>query len=403
MAALLTCDISGRNFKRKDALVEHLEDCQRMGVEVVPPDVNHSEAEFSVRDGKIHFGLAAIKGCGDTAADAIVGARKRRGSFRDLFDFCERVDAAACNHSCIETLIKAGAFDSLGKRRAQLHAVLDRAMQAGAAVLADRRSGQKSLFADLSDSAAADSGHVLPDVPEWSERERLLMEKEVLGFYLSSHPLAEHEATLARYCSHAIADIPALPDREEVVLGGMLSAITFRHVKNARPNAPTKYANFDLEDKSGILRCIVWPDAFAECGHLVQPDAILVVRGTIDRRGGGDEANLIVSELIPLSELESRYTTGIVIRFDETRQSADKLSSVREIIRGYPGPCEVRLVICLQDGSRVHLKLNNVHVEVTAELRDRLDQLLGPGNIRLITAKPAANGKHGGNGKYRRK
>ena len=403
MAALLTCDISGRNFKRKDSLVEHLEDCQRMGITVVPPDVNTSEIEFAVGDGKIYFGMAAVKGCGGSAAEAILNARKKKGRFTSIFDFCERVDPSACNHSCIETLIKAGAYDSLGARRSQLTAVLDRAMQAGASVIADRRSGQKSLFGDMVESSPHESLQSLPDIPEWNEREKLLMEKEVLGFYLSSHPLAEHEKTLARFCTHTTVDIDPVPDREEVILGGMLSAITFRHTKNSRPGAPTKYANFDLEDKAGIMRCIVWPDTFVEYGHLVTPDAILVVRGAIDRRGGGDEANLIVNELIPLGELESRYTTGIIIRVEEPAQGADKLSSVREIVRGYPGPCELRLVLCLRDGSRVHMKVNNFRVEVTPELRERLDDLLGPGSVRLMTTKPAANGKHGGNGKHRRK
>lgn len=398
MAALLSCDIAGRNFKRKDSLVEHLEDCQRMGITVVPPDINASDVEFAVRDGRIHFGLAAVKACGGSAAEAIVAARNKQGPFHSIFEFCERVDPAACNHSCIETLIKAGALDSLGARRSQLLAVLDRAMQSGAAVLADRRSGQKSLFGDFDEPAAQDAGRALPDIPELNERERLLMEKEVLGFYLSSHPLAEHEQTLARYCTHTTAHLAGLPDREEVIVGGMLSAVTFRHVKNARPGAPTKYGNFDLEDKAGIVRCIVWPDCFVEYGHLVQGDSILVVRGNIDRRGGGDEPNLIVSELMPLDELESRYTTGIVVRIDEPSHGPEKLAKVREIVRGYPGKCELRLLLCLRDGGRVHLKAHGMHVEVTSELRDRIDELLGPGNLRLITTKPAtkpaSNGKH---------
>ena len=117
MAALLSGDIPGRNFVRKDALVEHMEDSTRMNITVVPPDVNSSHVDFAVADGRIHFGLAAIKGCGGSAAEAIVRERDRGGPFRDLFDFCERVDATACNHATIETLIKAGAFDSFGARR----------------------------------------------------------------------------------------------------------------------------------------------------------------------------------------------------------------------------------------------------------------------------------------------
>ncbi len=146
MAALLSGDIDARNFKKKDSLVEHLEDCRRMEIEVVPPDVNRSEGDFTVADGKIHVGMCAIKGCGHAAAAALVAARKAGGPFADLFDFCERVDPSGVGRATVETLIKAGAFDSFGARRSQNWAVLERALQAGAALHEDRRSGQKGLF-----------------------------------------------------------------------------------------------------------------------------------------------------------------------------------------------------------------------------------------------------------------
>ena len=126
MAALLSSDISGRNFKRKDALVEHMEDCDRMEIEVVPPSVNHSAADFSVADGNIHFALSAIKGCGGSTAVSIETERKKNGPFKDIFDFCERVDPAACNKSAIETLIKAGAMDGFEAHRSQLTAVIEK-------------------------------------------------------------------------------------------------------------------------------------------------------------------------------------------------------------------------------------------------------------------------------------
>ncbi len=318
MAALLSGDIPARNFKRKDSLVEHLEDCQRMNIEVVPPDVNSSFVDFAVRDGKILFGLSAVKGCGGDASAAIVAAREAEGPFRDLFDFCERVEVSGCNKSTIETLIKAGAFDSLGARRSQLAAVVERALQAGASMAADRRAGQQSLFGMEEDDEAGDVAAALPDVPEWHERERLLMEKEVLGFYLSSHPLAEHATTLRTYCSHKTTELTEIRDRTEVLVGGMLSSIKTSHVRKVRENNPhTKYAMFDLEDLEGTVRCIVWPEEYAEFGELVSADAILVVRATVDRRGGGDEVNLIINELIPLADLDSRYTRGVVIRIDE--------------------------------------------------------------------------------------
>src|SRR6185436_14259310 len=139
MAALLSGDIPGRNFQKKDALVEHLEDCDRMEIEVVPPYVNSSEVDFSVADGKIFFGLAAIKGCGGSAGEAIASARKSSGPFRDLYDFCERVDSTGASRATIESLIKCGAFDTFRVKRAQLDAIIDRAVQSGASLAADRK------------------------------------------------------------------------------------------------------------------------------------------------------------------------------------------------------------------------------------------------------------------------
>ena len=388
MAALLSGDIPSRNFKKKDPLVDHMEDSDRMGIEIVAPNINSSNVEFSVADGKIHFALSAIKGCGGSAAEAIVAAREQDGPFKDLFDFCERVDPSACNRSAIETLIKAGAFDEFGARRAQLMSVLERAIQSGAAALADRKSGQKSLFGDMEEASDEEEVSVqLPDVPEWEERERLLMEKEVLGFYLSSHPLEEFKGRFETFCSHSTADIGNLPDRTEITMGGMISAIKLAHVRKARPGSnATKYANFDLEDMHGAIRCIVWPNDYQQFAESIVADAVLVARGVIDRRGGADEANLIINELIPIEELDARYTRGVLVRVHESAHGEKGLRQVREILRGYPGNCEVQLLLFLDNGSRVQLRSENLRVELSPEMRSRIDDLLGPGNFRLLTA-----------------
>ena len=317
-----------------------------------------------------------------------------------MFDFCERVDPSSCNRSTIETLIKAGAFDALGAKRSQWMAVLDRAIQSGSSALADRKSGQKSLFDALDEDDAQQAPVSLPDMPEWEEREKLLMEKEVLGYYLSSHPLEEHRQTLQTYCSHTTQDLAGLPDRMEVILGGMLSAIKPAHVRNPRPGNPTKYANFDLEDMAGTIRCILWPEQYAEFGELVVPDAILVARGSLDRRGGGDEANLIVDELIPLDKLDSRYTRGVLVRIDEDTHGDGSLEKLREILRGYPGSCDFHLLLRLSDGTSVSLKSEQMKVEVNPEMRSRLDDLLGPGHVKLLTAtRGGRNGNGRGNGR----
>jgi DNA polymerase-3 subunit alpha len=390
MAALLSGDISKRNFKTKDQLVEHLEDCQRMNIEVVPASVQTSEADFAVAEGKIFFALSAVKGCGGAAADAIVAARKKEGPFKDIFDFSERVDPQQCGRAAIETLIKAGAFDWTGAKRAQLYSVVEKAIQSGAAAQADRKAGQKSLFGVFEDDAASKPAVKLPAMPEWEERELLANEREVLGYYQTSHPLKQHEKVLAGYCSHRTSNLSGLPDRAEVIMGGMIGALKYSHTKNPKPGAPSKYVMFDLEDTDGVIRCILWPNDYVNFGELVQAEAVMVARGQLDRRGG-DEANLIVNELIPLDELGSRYTTGCIIRLEEGTHGLDTLPALREIVRGYPGARELRFAIQLADGSRVLLKTNKVQVDITTELQARVDDLLGPGYFQRITSAPQAN------------
>lgn len=400
MAALLSGDIQGRNFKKKDSLVEHLEDCRRMQIEVVPPDVNRSHGDFTVADGKIMFGLSAIKGCGGQAADVIRAERDANGPFRDLFDFCERCDPSGVNRTAIESLIKAGAFDSCGGRRSQWMAVLDKALQSGASALADRKSGQRGLFDDGDEGPATPASASLADVPEWPERERLAAEKEVLGFYLSSHPLAEYQSTFDTYCTHNTTTAATLPHKTEVLLGGMLSAIKFAHSKNPKPGAPSKYAMFDLEDMSGMIRSIVWPSDFANIGQHVQADAVLAVRGTIDKRPGSEEANFIVNEFIPLADLKARYTKGVAVRIDDREHDEKTLDNLREIVRGYPGNCELQLVFMLSDGSKVYCKCDKLRVELTDEMRGRVEALVGPENFKTFAsapaARPAANGRANG-------
>jgi DNA polymerase-3 subunit alpha len=394
MAALLSSDIPGRNFKRKDSLVEHLEDCQRMNITVEPPDVNASDVDFSVAEGKIRFGLSAIKGCGGAASLAIVQERKTRGAFRSIFDFCERLDPGAVNRTAIESLVKAGAFDTLGARRSQVFAAVDRALQSGAAAASDRRSGQRGLFDDADEPAETDAT-LLPELPEWDEKEKLAREKEVLGFYLTSHPLSEHLGTLSAYCSHTTEAAAKLEHRTEVMLGGLVSAIAVKHSKRADPGRPTRYAMFDLEDTEGAIRCICWPEQFVIYEDVIKPDAIVVARGAVDKRPGSEEVNLIVNEIIPLADLSARYTRGVLIRIDEGHHGPQKLQQLHEILRGYPGKAELQLMICLADGSKVSCKCSDLSLTINAEMRTRVDELLGQGNFRLITAAPSVGAKNG--------
>ncbi len=403
MAALLTGDIPGRNFTSKDSLVEHLEDCQRMKVEVVPPCINHSQVDFLVADGRIHFAMSAIKGCGVGAAEAIANERISNGPYRSLFDLCERVESSKCGRSSMETLIKAGAMDCWGAHRAQLLAVLDRAILAGAAILKDKLSGQKSLFGDDDEGDSPVRATLgLPDVPPMDEREKLVAEKEVLGYYLTSHPLAAYETRLLRYCSHKTSSLAGLKDRDRVSVGGMLSSIKQTHVKNPREaNLPTKYAMFDLEDVEGAIRCVMWPQEFAKFGQFVVPDGVVVLQGRLEFRGG-DEANLIVDKVIPLDQLSESMAHGIKVQIDQNRHGVSGLKNAYEILRGYPGNRELKLELVLADGMLVELKSNR-RIEVNEQLCGRLRDLLGASQVEMLVDEKSLSAKAGPAPKWQRK
>jgi DNA polymerase-3 subunit alpha len=394
MAALLTGDIPNRNFKRKDGLVEHLEDCQRMNIPVESPNVNTCRSDFSVADGKIFFGLSAIKGCGGSAAEAIAAQRMKNGIFRDIFDFCERVDVSQCGRAAIEALIRGGGMDCFGARRSQLMAVVEKALQGGASKLKDRKSGQMSLFDDF-EEVIEDTKIVLPDIPELPEKELLSMEKEVLGYYLTAHPLSAFEKSLKAFCSHTSSTIKLCKNRDEVLMGGMISSIKIAHTKNPKPGQSSKYANFDLEDMDGFVRSICWPDGMEKFGDMIQPDAVVLVRGKVDKRGE-DEVNFIVDEMIPIAEADTKFTTGIHIMYDQEKHKPELINKIREVLRGYPGPRDVLFAIRLETGETVHVKSSKQRVEINPELRGRLDDLLGEDSHKLLMTKPKM--KSGGNG-----
>jgi len=386
MAALLSGDITGRNFKKKDSLVEHVEDCRRMGIEVACPDVNASTADFGVADGRILFGLAAVKGCGEQAAAAIAAERAARGPYRDLHDFCGRLDPSVVNRTAIENLAKAGGLDGLGGHRGALLAGVEKAMAAGAAQLADRRSGQKSLFAALEEpqAAATDPGAAgLPDVPALSDLEMRSNEKEVLGYYIHSHPLAEFQGLIEAIGTHGTIDLGGTKAKEAVVVGGLVSAVKLSNTKQARPGSThTRYAMFDLEDMDGLVRSICWPEDYARIGELLQPDAVVLIGGSIDRRAGSEETNLIVNDVVPIAEAWNLQPRGVTVRLDESLHDRATLDRLAELLRRHPGKVPLRLVLDLADGSRVFLDVDRDRVRWGPELHRDLLALLGPSCVR---------------------
>ena len=323
MAALLTYESVST-----DKVVEYVDACHHVlkpdgtrGIDVQPPDVNKSEIGFTVvfdegeprtpSAGHIRFGMSAVKGVGEKAIRAILAEREKDGPFESLFDFCERVPLSAVNKTCIEALVKCGAFDSIHgreQRAAMLDAVAS-AIQMGQKAAADRASGQMSIFgmpeaAEADDSAVAEVP--LPEVAPWSTPELLQNEKDVLGFYVSDHPLHAHKQVIDKLSSCTVVQASQLPADTQVVLGGMLSRVRPTVVKNGR-SAGSKMAMITLEDaKSNKLDGVIFADAYATQHFHLELDKVVFLKGKIDRRR--EEPNLVVDEVIPVEEARSRLT-----------------------------------------------------------------------------------------------
>jgi DNA polymerase-3 subunit alpha len=396
MAALLSSDIPGRNFNQKDRMVEHLEDCRRMEVTVRPPDVNVGEREFTVVDGEIAFALTAIKGVGAPVVLEIMHARDDGGPFADLFDFCERVDLKLVSNAQVETLIKSGAMDSLpGTRKWKLDQ-LEKAIQGGAQMQDDRRRGQRNFLLDMDEPAEQQTAALPPEnYGDLPENERLRFEKELLGFYSSSHPLARHADALKTYASHTVAAVAELPAGADVLIGGIFGAIKYSNTRNSR-SGNTRFAMFDLEDLTGAIRCILWPDDFVKQSALVAADAVCLVRGQVDR--SREEPNLIVSELIPIERAPEVLSRGVVIRLRGGVHSEQDVENVAEVLRSQPGPCTVYFdVHCPAappqgpHARRVLLKSATERVAASPALLAQLERLLGPDHVRFLNGN--ANGR----------
>ena len=389
MAALLSGDITGRNFKKKDSLVEHIEDCRRMGITVAPPDVNTSQADFSVADGRILFGLSAIKGCGVQASEAIAAEREKAGPYRDLHDFCGRLDPSVVNKTAIENLAKAGALDLLGGHRGQLLAGAERAMAAGASQLADRKSGQKSLFDAFDEpSAAVEAAPAgLPEVPPLSDLEMRSNEKEVLGYYVHSHPLAEFQPLLEAICTHGTASLGGVAAKGDVVIGGLVAALKLSNTKQPRQGSThTRYGMFDLEDMDGLVRSICWPEDFARLGEFIQPDAVILVAGSIYRRAGSEETNLIVNEALPVAAAWQLPAKSVTLKITEGLHDRETLDRLAAVVAAHPGKVPLRLVLDTADGMRVMMEADRHSVAWSQGLHAAVVDLLGPGCVRAAVS-----------------
>jgi DNA polymerase-3 subunit alpha len=392
MAAVLSSEMDGA--EREKFFVEHIDDCRRMGLEVLPPDVNAGRAGFAVGEGKqIHFGLLAIKGVGLKAIEAMVAAREKHGSFSSLTDLFERVPAGVVSSGCAEALIKAGAFDGLGGHRSQWLAVLPRAIKDGQAAQESRRRGQVDMFGLFEPETSNGNGHAngngktavasLPLVPEMPDAERLAEEKKVLGFYMTSHPLARHDAMLKALATHRVEELATVGEKSEVVLGGMITGVQVKNTKNSRSGL-TRMGKMTFEDLSGSVPAMLWPEEFAKNESLIKDDTICFVKGTLNR--SRDPAELVISRIIPLEKGPAELSRGVVVRVSKGVTQPTDLERLLRLVRNYPGNLDFYFeVIGIEKIRRAIYKAGaSFKIRHDDRLIQDLETHLGVGNVRLL-------------------
>ncbi len=360
LAALLTA-----TKRDKDRTAIYLSECRQLGIEVLVPDVNESDMDFTVTDGRIRFGLSAVRNVGEGVVDKIIEAREE-GPFPSFFDFLDRVDTAVLNKRTVESLIKAGAFDATGVSRRGLTLVYEQALDA---VLERRRNeemGQFSLFAG-DETGRSETTIDIPDLA-WPSKTQLGFEKEMLGLYVSDHPLLGVGAALAASTSCRIADLVELTDRSSLAIGGIVGGITRRWTKNGDP-----MLFFQLEDLEGSVECIAFPKTVHEFGAVIVEDAVVVVSGYLDHRG--EDVKVVTREI---KELEVRDESVVRLSVAAARLSPEVVTSLKGILSNHPGTAPVYLHMTDNGDTKV-LRLSDEHkVEPRSALFAELKELLGP-------------------------
>ncbi|MCV2393409.1 DNA polymerase III subunit alpha [Actinotalea sp. M2MS4P-6] len=368
MAGLLT---SVRDDKDKSAL--YLAECRRMGITVLPPDVNSSSANFTAVRADIRFGLTAVRNVGANVVEEIVRARETKGRFTSFQDFLDKVPAVVCNKRTIESLVKAGAFDSLGHRRRSLMLVHEQAVDSVIGVKRKEAEGQFDLFADL--GATPDEGFSVsvPDVPEWDKKQLLAFEREMLGLYVSDHPLSGLEHVLAQAADCSLAALHADETRAEnstVTVCGLVTNLQRRMSKNGNP-----WASLSLEDLDGSVEVLFFGETYLAYTTTLLEDAVLTVRGRVRRRDDTIQLQAMEVSLPDVTAVDERPVT---ISIPVTRCTPPIVEKLREILADHPGVTDVHLRLTQPGRSTVMRLDHGLRIERSPALYGDLKALLGP-------------------------
>ncbi|MBN1556942.1 MAG: DNA polymerase III subunit alpha [Lentisphaerae bacterium] len=390
MSALLSCEIG--NF---DKLPVFINEAAAMGLKIYPPDVNRSGVRFEPREDGILFGLAGIKNVGHGVAEAIVAGRAD-GPYTSLIGFCSRVDGQLANKKVLESLVRSGALDSLRMHRARLFHGIDFAMSRAASDARDRAAGQQSLFALLEEPTAAAGDDALPDCAPWHESALLAGERELLGVYMSGHPLAQYAGLLQRYQLTDVSGLAALDDRTLTRLGGIIAQVNRKLTKKKEAMAVVH-----LEDLDGCVEALVFPDVYQKYGMYLEDQRAVLVCGEVTRRE--EPPKLIAYEIYPLEEAPRHFTRRLGVHIAAAAAENGRLQRVKDILKLHPG--DVPAVICLQfpKGEKVFLDTAKaLRVNPEEALVEALEKELGEKSVYIaVNPSPCKNSRARRNGRGR--
>ena len=376
MAALLT-SITGDT----DSVVKYINECREMGIAVEPPDINVSDANFTPHGPAIRFGLAAVKNVGGNAIESIVGARKKLGRpFKSFYEFCEEVDLRLLNKRVLESLIKSGAMDGFG-RRAQLMQALDSAIDQAYKAQRDAESGQHGLFGVFADETAEQANDALPNTPDWDEHTRLAAEKEILGFFITGHPMEKYKEKLADLNALSTEDIAAMKKStskdENITTAGLISGL--RVAKSRRGEL---WAQAALEDMSGKVEMLVFPEAYRKLAEKVKLEVPVLIRGGV-RIEEGANPKVTANEIIPLDE--AQVSLPKAIRITIAGRSTEIVDALHALCRECQGEAKVLFDVDRKGDFMAVMEAESYTVTADTRFRGRVEELCGPGSYRPIS------------------
>ncbi|MFZ5802737.1 MAG: DNA polymerase III subunit alpha [Candidatus Omnitrophota bacterium] len=373
MTALLTSEMGNTN-----KVVRYIEECRRMEIEVKPPSVNESFSEFTCVGNHIRFGLAAVKNVGSTAIESIIQSRLAEGPFQNFFDFMQRVDLRVCNRKVVESLVRCGAFDEFKANRAQLVAVLDQALEFGSNFQKDKTRGQMSFFdSKQTDQSFGDQAGGLPDIPEWSENQLLAYERELLGFYVTSHPLTRYSKILKKYATASSDTLGEFRDQQEVTLGGIVD-----NIKEILTKKGDKMAFLTFQDLSGSCEIVVFPEVYKNSSSCLVKDATLFVKGKVNARE--DTPKVLAEEIVSLDDVQKKYTRLVSIDLQTAGLDPETMKEIQRILLRHKGTTPVHLALHDPHGRVVVLHSGeDSKVEASDELFADLEKVVGENAVKI--------------------